>query len=271
MCGCDRRAAAWASWRIQARATASVPCGPATTFTATWRPSTSSYPRHTMDMPPPPRGSTSRYRPPSSCTSLTLGGVGLVPVGHVGQERRHRPLTFRQFLGGRGYLHDLVLGEHVGHLVVDHVVGHSRDVPSGGRSHTNPARRGPEAEPTGWHEPGIRPPPPGPTLDGYEGGVGGEDQHSRDVGNSGARWPGLPDRLFGGVGGDLAGARYPAGPEGAGRPVDHRAGRRREGRPRRRGARARRRGPEDPGDPDGRRRYRRLGRAAAGQLHVGAG
>src|SRR2546423_1507638 len=82
MCGWDRRAAACASARIQSR-DASSTASPARTLTATGRPSTSSYARHTTDIPPPPRRSTSRYRSPSRSTRAVfaiaaLGGLALL-------------------------------------------------------------------------------------------------------------------------------------------------------------------------------------------------
>jgi hypothetical protein len=60
MLGCDNRAEARASLRIAARKAGSAAVGAESTFTATGRPSTSSKPRQTTDMPPAPSCSMSR-------------------------------------------------------------------------------------------------------------------------------------------------------------------------------------------------------------------
>src|SRR6266545_4144026 len=69
MCGWDSRAAARASRCTRPRRSGSVASFGASSFTATGRPSTSSYPRHTTDIPPAPSRSTSRYRPASVSTT----------------------------------------------------------------------------------------------------------------------------------------------------------------------------------------------------------
>src|SRR5881397_1314222 len=69
MCGWLRRAAACASARRRRRKAGSALVDGGRTLTATWRPSTSSSPRHTTDIPPAPSRSTSRYRPASVSTT----------------------------------------------------------------------------------------------------------------------------------------------------------------------------------------------------------
>src|SRR5690348_8794162 len=65
MFGWESRAAAWASARSRRRKAGSTLVDGGSTFTATWRPRTSSNPRHTTDIPPAPSRSTSRYLPAS--------------------------------------------------------------------------------------------------------------------------------------------------------------------------------------------------------------
>src|SRR2546421_1548500 len=69
MLGWDNRAAARASRRTRPRRSGSRARSALSNLTATGRPSTSSYPRQTTDIPPAPSRSTSRYRPASVSTT----------------------------------------------------------------------------------------------------------------------------------------------------------------------------------------------------------
>src|SRR5438067_12454952 len=92
MFGWDSLAAARASRRTRPRMSGSRAMSALSNLTATGRPSTSSYPRQTTDIPPAPSRSTSRYRPASVSTTpfsvhharhaVPLAGVKREMTGH---------------------------------------------------------------------------------------------------------------------------------------------------------------------------------------------
>src|SRR5256714_11164637 len=110
MLGWDNRAAARASRRTRPRRSGSRARSALSNLTATGRPSTSSYPRQTTDIPPAPSRSTSRYRPASvstTPTSVPHAGNGVVsgqpePVKESAQFGRGTGEFVRGPAGGRG-------------------------------------------------------------------------------------------------------------------------------------------------------------------------
>src|SRR2546430_3644818 len=167
MCGWDRRAAACASARIQSR-DASSTASPARTLTATGRPSTSSYARHTTDIPPPPRRSTSRYRSPSRSTPPIAQRSGSSQSGTSG--RNVEPGSWLSASSS-------VAG---GTCTTSSSASTSVDLSSITSGTGVSSVMLPPYPLAGWHEPGIRPRPHRRTLSAQEG-VGALKMSTRAV------------------------------------------------------------------------------------------